>query len=59
MILFSNFLFLIQNAALAPKKVEISKVVAIFKRENFLNIGKKRNILAINSAEKKDHCLRK
>jgi hypothetical protein len=33
------------------KNVTIPKVVAIFKRENFLNIGKNQNRLAIKGAE--------
>jgi hypothetical protein len=37
------------------KYVSIPKVVAIFKREIFLNIGKNRNSLAIKDAENKDH----
>jgi hypothetical protein len=37
------------------KKVTIPKVVTIFKREIFLNIGKNRNSLAIKDAEKKDY----
>jgi hypothetical protein len=48
--------------ALAPcmkpcmkKQVTIPKVVTIFKREIYLNIGKTRNSLAIMDAEKKDH----
>jgi hypothetical protein len=39
------------------KKITIPKVLAIFKRENFLNIGKDRNTLAIKSAEKKGRLL--
>jgi hypothetical protein len=39
------------------KNITIPKLVAIFKRENFLNIRKNLNRLAIKGAEKKDHCL--
>jgi hypothetical protein len=34
------------------KQVTIPEAMAIFKRENFLNIGKKRNTQTIKSAEK-------
>jgi hypothetical protein len=39
------------------KIITAPKLVAIFKRENFLNIGKNWNRLAIKGTEKKDHCL--
>jgi hypothetical protein len=39
------------------KKIPVPEVMAIFQRENFLNIGKIRNLLAIKSSEKKGHGL--
>jgi hypothetical protein len=52
---FDFFMFQSKRWLGMKKKVTIPKVVAIFKRENFLNIGKNRNSLAIRNPEKKDH----
>jgi hypothetical protein len=41
----------------AKKKLTIPTAMAIFKRENFLNIGKNQNTLAIKVAEKKGRWL--
>jgi hypothetical protein len=49
--------FQLKRWAGAIKKVSIPEAMAIFKRENFLNIGKKRNSLAIKSVEKKGRWL--
>jgi hypothetical protein len=58
--LFFDF-FVFQSKRWTGRKIKVTipEAIAIFERENFLNIGKKRNTLAIKSAEKKDHCLRK
>jgi hypothetical protein len=45
--------FSLQYGIKMKKKVTIRKMVAIFKREIFLNIGKNRNSLVIKGAEKK------
>jgi hypothetical protein len=58
MTFFSIFSCFSRSAGQASKKnITAPKLVAIFKRENFLNIGKNWNRLAIKGAEKKDHCL--
>jgi hypothetical protein len=54
---FDFFVFQSKRWAGAKKKVTISEAMAIFEGENFLNIGKKRNTLAIKSAEKKNRWL--
>jgi hypothetical protein len=50
---FDFFMFRSKRWVGVTKNVTIPKLVAIFKRENFLNIGKNRNSLAIKSVEKK------
>jgi hypothetical protein len=47
---FDFFYFFFKTLARHQKKMAIPKVVTIFKQENFLNIGKDRNTLAIKSA---------
>jgi hypothetical protein len=54
---FDFFIFSSKRWLGTKKKITIPKVLAIFKRENFLNIGKDRNSLAIKSAEKKGRLL--
>jgi hypothetical protein len=54
---FDFFMFQSKRWLGMKKKVTIPKVVAIFKREIFLNIGKNRNSLAIKGAEKKGRWL--
>jgi hypothetical protein len=54
---FDFFMFQSKRWLGLKKKVTISKTVAIFKREIFLNIGKNRNSLAIMGAEKKGRWL--
>jgi hypothetical protein len=44
---FDFFIFSSKRWLGAKKKITISKVTALFKRENFLNIGRNRNTLAI------------
>jgi hypothetical protein len=48
MTLFSIFIFSSKRWLGTKKKIRIRKMVAIFKRKNFLNIGKKQNTLAFN-----------
>jgi hypothetical protein len=50
---YDFFIFSSKRWLGAKNEITIPKVLAIFKRENFLNIGKDRNTLAIKSAEKK------
>jgi hypothetical protein len=50
---FDFFMFQPKRWVGVKKNSPVPGVVAIFKREIFLNIGKKRNTLAINVAEKK------
>jgi hypothetical protein len=50
---FDFFIFSSKRWLGTKKKITIPKVVAIFKRENFLNIRTNRNSLAIKGAEKK------
>jgi hypothetical protein len=57
-IFFDFFVFQSKPWPGTKKKVAFLRVVAIFKPENFLNIWKKRNSLAIKGAEKKGRWLR-
>jgi hypothetical protein len=54
---FDFFIFSSKRWLATKNKIIIPKVVAFFKRENFLNIGKNQNSIAIKSAEKKGRLL--
>jgi hypothetical protein len=54
---FYFFMFQSKRWVGVKKNIPVPEAMAIFKREIFLNIGKKRNRLAIKGAEKKGRWL--